>query len=81
MEAIDVIMNPPKLVTKPLGTTMPIELTDGLKEAEKKLDAMELVVVCAADIVEAWPKMTMRTLSQMTVRMDTLRQALEALKK
>lgn len=43
--------------------------------------ALELVIICSRDIVEAWPTMTMRTLGQMTKRMDTLRQALEAAKK
>jgi hypothetical protein len=43
--------------------------------------ALELVVLYAKDIVETWPKMSMRTLGQMTQRIDTLRQALEAVKK
>lgn len=44
-------------------------------------EAMDLVLICAQDIVDAWPQTTIRTLGQMTKRMDTLRQALEALKK
>lgn len=40
-------------------------------------ESLELVMICAKDIVEAWPKTTMRTLGEMTKRMDTLRQALE----
>ena len=43
--------------------------------------SLELVVICAKDIVDAWPSMTMRTIANMTKRIDTLRQALEAVKK
>jgi hypothetical protein len=46
-----------------------------------RLEALNLVVICAQDIVNAWPDMTMRTLADMTKRMDTLRQALEAANK
>jgi hypothetical protein len=42
------------------------------------IEAQELVNICAKDIVDAWPQTSMRTLGQMTKRMDTLRQALEA---
>lgn len=41
-------------------------------------EAIELALLCAKDIVNAWPQTTIRTLSEMTKRMDTLRQALEA---
>jgi hypothetical protein len=41
-------------------------------------EAMDLILICARDIVNAWPKTTIRTLGEMTKRMDTLRQALEA---
>ena len=44
--------------------------------AEK--EALQLALICAEDIVKAWPSTTMRTLGQMTKRIDTLRQALEA---
>ena len=50
---------------------------DFVDKAKKKQEALELVVVCATDIVNAWPKTTMRTLADMTKRMDILRQALE----
>lgn len=43
--------------------------------------AMEMIFICARDIVNAWPQTTIRTLSEMTKRMDTLRQALEAVGK
>jgi len=42
-----------------------------------KRNAMELAIICAQDIVAAWPSLTMRTLASMTNRIDTLRQALE----
>jgi hypothetical protein len=65
-----------------MGHTM----LDNIKEIqdEKRLRndarkmAMELILICARDIVDAWPHTTMRTLGNMTKRMDTLRQALEA---
>jgi len=44
-------------------------------------EAMELVLICAQDIVAAWPETTMRTLGNMTKRVDTLRQALEEMAK
>ena len=51
-----------------------------LAEANAKLQALELVVVCATDIVAAWPSLTMRLLGSMTNRVDTLKQALENVK-
>lgn len=50
------------------------------QEEQNHKEALDLVLICAQDIVDAWPKMTMRTLADMTKRMDTLRQALEAAK-
>jgi hypothetical protein len=50
---------------------------DRALRAERKLRAIELVMICANDIVAAWPRMTIRTISSMANRMDTLRQALE----
>lgn len=47
---------------------------------DKQDDLDELVLICAQDIVAAWPTLTMRTMGQMTKRIDTLRQALEAAK-
>jgi hypothetical protein len=41
-------------------------------------EALELVMVCAQDIVDAWPKLTFRTIGSMSNRIDTLRQALGA---
>jgi hypothetical protein len=55
-------------------------IADAMQEREKE-DAIELALVCAQGIVEAWPTMTMRTLGEMTNRIDTLRQALEAANK
>jgi hypothetical protein len=51
---------------------------DDLRDQKKQLETQELVLICARDIVNAWPHTTMRTLGEMTKRMDTLRQALEA---
>jgi hypothetical protein len=56
------------------------ELKGLLKAAEKKLDEQQLALICAQDIVAAWPTVTLRTMGQMTNRIDTLRQALEAVK-
>jgi hypothetical protein len=44
-------------------------------------DSLELALICAQDIVNAWPELTMRKLGEMSKRVDTLRQALEAAKK
>ena len=49
-------------------------------KAEAKLEKMELVIVCATDIVEFWPKLTMRMFGQMTKQMDTLKQAIQEFK-
>lgn len=49
--------------------------------AEARQAAFDLVLAYAKDIVDAWPKTTIRTLGQMTVRVDSLKQALELLNK
>ena len=49
--------------------------------AGNRMEAIELALVCAQDIVDAWPQTTMRTIGQMTKRIETLKQALEAAKK
>lgn len=66
--------NPSKLV-------LPPDWEERALKAEANLAALELVVVCAQDIVKAWPTLTMRLLGRMTNRIDTLRQALEASQK
>ena len=43
-----------------------------------QLKELELVIICAQDIVNAWPELTMRKLGEMSKRVDTLRQALIA---
>jgi hypothetical protein len=48
------------------------------EKLEKEVESLELVVVCATDIVNAWPTLTMRLLGAMTNRVDTLKQALDA---
>jgi hypothetical protein len=57
------------------------ELLDQKSPYEQRAEAIELVFICAQDIVKAWPELSIRTLGQMTKRIDTLRQALEAAKK
>lgn len=46
-----------------------------------KQEALHLVVVCATDIVNAWPTLTLRTLGTMTNKVDTLKQAVNEYKK
>lgn len=46
-------------------------------KAEAKLKSLELVVICAKDIVDTWPRLTLRMLATMTNSIDTLRQALK----
>lgn len=43
-------------------------------------EAIDLVLICAKDIVDAWPTLTFRTLISMTKRIDTLAQALKEVK-
>jgi hypothetical protein len=50
------------------------------QQEKNRTEALALVFICAQDIVDAWPKLTMRTLGQMTARIETLRQALAAAK-
>lgn len=51
------------------------------ENVEPHKESLELLFVCVQDIVDAWPKITMRTLGQMTARIDTLRQALKEVRK
>lgn len=46
-----------------------------------KQEALQLVVVCATDIVNAWPTLTLRMLGSMTNKIDTLKQAINEYKK
>ena len=48
---------------------------------KQRLEELELVVAYAQDIVNDWPQLTMRQLGNMTQKVNTLRQALEAAKK
>lgn len=48
--------------------------------AEKRLENLDLVLICAQDLVKMWPTVTIRTLGTVTKAIDTLRQALEASK-
>jgi len=56
------------------------ELLVRLAAAEAKVEALELVVIVANDIVNEWPSLTMRKLGAMTQQVDTLKQALIAAK-
>jgi hypothetical protein len=55
------------------------EMHSEIEQSERD-EALQLALVCAQDIVNAWPTLTMRTLGTMTKRIDTLKQALEAAK-
>jgi len=48
------------------------------KERNRKDEAIELVLLCAQDIVDGWPTLTFRTIVNMTKKVDTLKQALDA---
>lgn len=50
------------------------------KKDQDRKDAMELVLLYAQDIVDSWPKMTLRTLGQMTGKIGALKEALTLLK-
>jgi hypothetical protein len=61
------------------GNPPDLELPNSRKV--QQAEALELVLICAQGIVDAWPELTMRKLGEMTKRVDTLRQALEAARK
>jgi len=46
-------------------------------KAEAKLESLELVRLCARDIVNQWPKVTFRTIVFVTKMVETLSQAIE----
>lgn len=46
-----------------------------------KQEALQLVVVCATDIVNVWPTVTLRMLGSITNKIDTLKQAINEYKK
>lgn len=60
---------------------MLVAMTAKASKMEAQVASLDLVLICAQDIVNAWPQTTIRTLGEMTKRMDTLRQALEAAQK
>lgn len=70
-----IVNNVVELVFDP-AQKAPEQYIEEINVLSKQLAALELVVICAQDIVAAWPETTMRTLSNMTKRVDTLRQAL-----
>lgn len=45
--------------------------------SEKRLEALDFVVLYAKDIVELWPTITIRTLWKMTDKVATLKEALK----
>jgi hypothetical protein len=75
MDSAEEVQQIAQLVESPFGRAMAWQL------AKKELltDQLELVLICARDIVKAWPQMTIRNKAQMSEYMDTLRQALEVL--
>lgn len=56
------------------------QMTGDMREVAKQ-EALQLVVICATDIVNAWPQLTLRELRSMTARIDTLRQAVNEYRK
>lgn len=50
-------------------------------ELEAQNEAQELALSYARDIVNSWPNMTLRTMSQMTNKINALREALELAKR
>lgn len=52
-----------------------------IRELEAQKEAQELALSYAQDIVNSWPSMTLRTLSQMTNKINAMREALELAKK
>jgi len=81
---MDIINDCSKRVTdgegKVIGYVVKTGSNPSFAELERREEALELALICAQDIVDAWPTLTMRTLGNMTKRIDTLRQALEASK-
>ncbi len=64
--------------TQPEHEALMVKLDAAVKQHN---EAMELMLLCAQDIVDGWPTLTFRTIGQMTKKVDTLKQALEAVKK
>ena len=49
--------------------------------SQKKDENLQLTLSYAQDIVDAWPNMTLRTIRNMTERVNALKEALELYKK
>jgi hypothetical protein len=49
-----------------------------LRSQAKRIESLDWVSMCAADVVGAWPKMTIRTIGDMKSRMDLLQEALKS---
>lgn len=58
-----------------------IEMEQRALAAEKKVEAVELLTLYVQDFVEAWPKVTMRTLWTITDKVATLKQILKEINK
>jgi hypothetical protein len=71
MEAIDVIKNPPKLITKSI---------DVINREQAREEAVQLLISYAQDVVDFWPLMTLRTIRVMITKMASLKEALELLR-
>ena len=63
------------------GPNPTLHLPKDRKVVADQAEAIELALICAQDIVDAWPELSIRKLAEMTKRVDTLRQALEGAKK
>ena len=57
------------------------DLLRKLESAKNREESLELVLLCAQDIVDGWPALTFRTIGGMTKKVDTLKQALEFVKR
>lgn len=59
--------------------TKPIDWEARALEAEKKLQAFEWLTVCAADLVEVFPRITIKTIWKMAQSVNAVKDALEKL--
>lgn len=72
VSAIDVIKNPPKLETVPVIRSV----REGEASRKANREALEWALMCAQEVVDRWPTLTLRTLGTMTKTIDTLKEAL-----
>jgi len=58
-----------------------MEMEQRVLKAEQKLETFELLTLYVNDIINAWPKVTMRTLWTITDKIATLKQIVDDLGK